>query len=93
MFFGSQVFAYLKVSPPEIVLFLMQNKLLSFAVYMILGSVASSLSSTGAYEVSLVQNGKKTLLYSALDNNKQVIGVQQLGRVLSASLKVTQKEN
>ena len=71
----------------------MQNKLLSFAVYMILGSVASSLSSTGAYEVSLVQNGKKTLLYSALDNNKQVIGVQQLGRVLSASLKVTQKEN
>ena len=67
VFFGDQIFAYLKVTPPAIYQTIKAKKMLAFFLVMFLGNnIQNMLTSTGAFEITL--NGD--LLFSKIHTGR-----------------------
>jgi len=53
MFFGDSVFTSMGIPAPSIVKYIQENKMASFMTTFLMNSMATSMTSTGAFEISV----------------------------------------
>lgn len=75
LFFGNQIFAMIGIPEPDLLKQMQDNKMMTFMTVFMLNSLATSMSSTGAFEIEF--NGQ--IIYSKL----------QEGRMPSASVLIS----
>ena len=89
MVLGVRIFTFLGVAeaqlPPSLVK-LQENRLVCGAIFFGLNMLSSSLSQSGAFEISLITGAGRRELWSAIANGGRVPSAEQIAEMVGAAL-------